>query len=45
MDIEKLFEKVINNEEMQSVPLKYIFKVFICVLDAISSGECFYINE
>jgi len=42
MDIKKLIKKVTENEEVRGIPLIYIFTVVKCVLDAISSGECFY---
>lgn len=45
MDIKKLFEKVMSNEEMKGIPLIYVYLVFNAVIDAINSGECFYINE
>ena len=42
MDIIKLFKKVLESEEMQSIPLLYICMVFNCVVEAINEGECFY---
>lgn len=45
MDILKLFEKVIQSEEVSTIPLADIFTVICAVVDAISSGECFYENE
>ena len=45
MDVLKLFEKVVACDEVQDIPLMYIFIVVTCVMDVISSGECFYSNE
>lgn len=45
MDIKKLYEKVIQNEEVHGIPLVYILTVLNAVLDAIGSGECFYETE
>ena len=45
MDILKLCEKVLNNEEIKGIPLIYVYLVFNAVIDAINSGECFYKNE
>ena len=42
MDIKKLYEKVIQSEEVHGIPLVYILTVLNAVLDAIGSGECFY---
>ena len=45
MDIDKLFKTVISSEDVKSVPIIFIIMVFNCVLDAISTGECFYKTE
>lgn len=45
MDINKLFNMVVLNEETKDVPILYIIKVFNCVLEVIGSGECFYKTE
>lgn len=45
MDIEKLFNKVMRNKDVQDVPFLYVAAVVIAVVEAISSGECFYENE
>lgn len=45
MDIDKLFKTVVASDEMKSVPIIFIIVVFNCVMDAISSGECFYETE
>ena len=45
MDIRKLYEKVIQNEDLHDIPLLHILSVLNAVLDAIDSGECFYKNE
>lgn len=45
MDILKLYEKVIQNEEVHDVPLLHIIMVLNAVIDAIGDGDCFYKNE
>ena len=45
MDINKLFEKVMSSHEVEKIPIFYVFIVMNCVIDAISSGECFYETE
>ena len=45
MDIKKLYEKVIQSEEVHDVPLIHILKVLNVVMEIIGSGECFYENN
>ena len=45
MDIEKLFKTVMLHDDVKDVPIIYIMTVLNCVLDVISSGECFYTME
>ena len=45
MDINKLFQKVMSNSEIGKIPIIYVFIVMNCVIEAISSGECFYETE
>ena len=45
MDIKKLYEKVIQNEDVHDIPLIHILTVLNAVLEAIGEGECFYENE
>ena len=45
MDIDKLFKRVVTSDEVKDVPIIYIMAVFHCVIEAISSGECFYKTE
>ena len=45
MDILKLFEKVMESEEVKCIPLVDVFTVICCVVDAISTGECFYKDD
>lgn len=45
MDINKLYEKVIQSKEVHNIPLIHIMTVLIVVLDIIGEGECFYENE
>lgn len=41
MDIRKLYEKVIQSEEVHDIPLLHILAVLNAVMEAIGSGECF----
>ena len=45
MDIDKLLKKVLDNEDIKGIPVLHVIMVLNCVLDAIGSGECFYITE
>lgn len=45
MDIKKLLSKVMSYEEMKSIPIVYVYTIIKCVIEAISSGECFYETE
>lgn len=45
MDVLKLLEKVMDCDEVKDIPLIYVYEVVCCVVDAISSGECFYSTE
>ena len=45
MDILKLCEKVLESEEVQGIPVVYVYLVMNCVIEAINSGECFYPTE
>ena len=42
MDLNKLCEKVLQYKEIEDIPLVYVYIVVTCVIEAISSGECFY---
>jgi hypothetical protein len=45
MDIIKLYEKIIQDEDLHGIPLLHIMAVLIAVVDAIGDGDCFYENE
>ena len=45
MDLKKLCDKVLENEDVQGIPLIFVFAVMNSVIEAISSGECFYKTE
>ena len=45
MDIVKLYEKVIQDEDLHDIPLLHILAVLISVVEAIGDGDCFYENE
>lgn len=42
MDIEKLYENLMHREEIKEIPIIYVVTVLTCILDVISSGDCFY---
>jgi hypothetical protein len=42
MDIKKLYEKVIQSDEVRGIPLVHILAVLNCVMEIIGEGECFY---
>ena len=45
MDIIKLCEKVLENDEAKDIPILYVYTIVACVMDAIGTGECFYKTE
>lgn len=45
MDTEKLYKKVVNDEEIKDIPIIVITRVVYSVLKAINSGECFNETE
>ena len=45
MDLNKLCEKVLQDEQIKKIPLEYVFAVMNIIIEAISSGECFYQTE
>ena len=45
MDLKKLFDKVLENEDVQDIPLIFVFAILNSVIEAISSGECFLSTE
>ena len=45
MDIMKLCDKLFEDKELQDIPIDIVFRVVKAVIDAISTGECFYENE
>lgn len=42
MDVMKLFDMILDSEELKDIPKESIFRVAYEVLMIISSGECFY---
>ena len=45
MDVVKLCDILLEEDELKDIPLTYILRVAIEVICVISSGECFYKNE
>ena len=42
MDILKLCDRLFEDEDLQDIPLEYIFRVVYSVLVIMAEGECFY---
>ena len=42
MDVVKLFDLLLDSEELKDIPQEVIFRVAYEVITLISSGECFY---
>ena len=42
MDVVKLFDLLLEDEEIKDIPQEIIFRVAYEVIVLISSGECFY---
>lgn len=40
-----MYEKVIQDDDLHDIPLLHIMAVLIAVVEAIGSGECFYMTE
>ena len=45
MDLKKLCDKVLENEDVHGIPLIFVFAIMNSVIEAISSGECFLSTE
>ena len=45
MDLEKLCQRVMNSDDVKEIPVIYVYKIIFTIIDAISSGECFYDTE
>ena len=45
MNTEKLWDKLMEDENIKNIPLKDVIKVVIAVFEVINSGECFYPYE
>lgn len=45
MDLKKLCDKVLENEDVQGIPLIFVLTIMNSVIEAISSGECFLSTE
>lgn len=42
MDVIKLCDRLFDDEDLQDIPMEYIFRVAYAVLVIIAEGECFY---
>ena len=45
MDIVKLCEKVLEDEDVKDIPVIYVYAVVYSVINAIGTGECFMETE
>ena len=45
MDIKKLMDKLLKDKELEEIPFIYLYKIVLSLVEAISSGECFYEEE
>lgn len=45
MDVEKLCDKLFEDETLKDIPLAYIYRIVFSVFALIESGEFFYENE
>lgn len=45
MDIVKLCKKVLENKDVENIPIVFVYTVVMCVIEAIGTGECFYETE
>ena len=43
--MEKLYDSLMEKEDLKDIPIDYVFRVVICVFEVINSGDCFYKNE
>ena len=43
--MEKLFEKLFENDSIKNIPLEDVISVVTVVFNIINSGECFYEKE
>ena len=42
MDTLKLFDMLLDSEELKDIPVIYVYTIVTCVIEIIGSGECFY---
>ena len=45
MDILKLCDLLFEDEDLQDIPVDYIFRVVYAVFSAIAQGKCFYKDD
>ncbi len=45
MDMNKFCEKLIQDKDLGDIPMIYVFRVAIAVMEIINNGECFYDSE
>lgn len=42
MNMDKFYKLLMNNEELQDIPMTYIIRIAIAVFEIINSGDCMY---
>ena len=45
MDILKLCDLLYIDKDLHDIPIDYIFRVAVAVLNIIANGECFYKDD
>ena len=42
MDMDKFIEKLFGRKDLKDIPIEYLCRVAISVLEIINEGECYY---
>ena len=45
MDVEKLCDKLIEDDDLKDIPHVYIYRIVLSLFSLIESGEFFYYKE
>ena len=45
MDMEKLFNEIINNESIKDIPINHVLKVVTVIFELINSGKYYFENQ
>lgn len=41
MDTEKMIDELLENKDIQDIPIDYVFRVAYVILNIIASGDCY----